>query len=211
MLFIILIIVYMTGKWDILEILVLFVANFLANMFVMAAIGNYSQSKNIIWSWYHISATTVFTMIWVYWYIDQWIGQYLVFQISFILAVIKAAVYYNFSKELRFLNEYILIAINILLFIIFYKYFSPDIPSIFQALWFIIITTGLISIHDNIRYILSVIWTILLLIWSFLISFLSYKAWNIDWIALWFLLLTSTTFIYYMKLLPSYINTIQKK
>jgi len=200
-----LIIVYITWKGNLLEIILLFVANFLWNLFIMVMQNNYTAKKNKIWAIYHIAATSIFSAIAIYWfiYLDQ--SQYIIWQITYWLAVIKAFTFYNYNKDLNFLSEKTFIPINIILFIIFVKFFNYQTYSILQAMWFSFITSWLVSIKDNIRYWLNIIWILLLVSGSALWVINSYIDWNVDWIALWFFILTLTVFVYYLKLIKKYI------
>lgn len=205
LLFSALLIVWITNNWNLIEILFLFLANLIANLFIMVMQNNYSNKKNKIWSTYHILATSIFALISIYWliYLDQY--QYLIWQITYWLAAIKAFTFYNYSKDLKFLSEKTFILINLLLFIIFIKYIDYKNFQILQAIWFSLITTWLVSINDNLRYWLNIIWIFSLILWSLWWVIYSFNYWNLDWIALWFFILTLTVFIYYIKLIKKYI------
>lgn len=205
LLFSALLIVWITNNWNLIEILFLFLANLIANLFIMVMQNNYSNKKNKIWSTYHILATSIFALISIYWliYLDQY--QYIIWQITYWLAAIKAFTFYNYSKDLKFLSEKTFILINLLLFIIFIKYIDYKNFQILQAIWFSLITTWLVSINDNLRYWLNIIWIFSLILWSLWWVIYSFNYWNLDWIALWFFILTLTVFIYYIKLIKKYI------
>lgn len=198
-------IVYITWKWNIIEIILLFFTNFLWNIFIMVMQKNYSAWNNKIWSIYQITSNVIFTLVSMYWfiYLDQ--AQYIVWQLAYILASVKNLVYFNFNKELKILSEYSFIPLNIILFSLFIKYFGIEIFSILQAIWFCLITTWLVSIIDKNRYWLNVVWIWFLTLWSLLWVIYSFNWWNLDWIALWYFTLTGTVFIYYLKLIKKYI------
>ena len=90
-----LVIVYITWKWNMLEIIILFLANFLWNLFIMAMQANYTSNNNKIWAIYHVSATSIFTVISIYWLIIFNQSQYIIWQLSYILAALKAFTFYN--------------------------------------------------------------------------------------------------------------------
>ena len=60
-------IVYITWKGNLIEIIILFLANFLWNLFIMVMQANYTAKNNKVWAIYHASATLVFTLISIYW------------------------------------------------------------------------------------------------------------------------------------------------
>ena len=198
-------IVYLTWKGNLLEIILLFLANFLWNLFIMAMQWSYSSKNNKIWWIYQLSSTIVFSAIAIYWLIvfDQ--SQYLIWQVAYFWAAMKAFIFYNYDKDIKLLNEKIFIFLNIILFTIFIKFFEFQTFQILQWIWFALITTWLVSIKDNIRYWLNVIWIFLLVSGSAWWVYNSFISWNVDWIALGYFILTLTVFIYYLKLIKKYI------
>ena len=201
-----LIIVYITGKWNLVEILLLFMANFLWNLAIMVMQANYSNKNNKVWSIYHVLSSVIFILISLYGLLKLWQSQYIIWQIAFTLAAIKAFVFYNYKKDLNILNEYSFIALNLILFISFVIFTDFEYFQISQAIWFSLITTGLVSIIDKTRYWLNLVWVFLLSFGSGWWVYNSFFIWNIDWIALGFFILTLTVFIYYSKLLPKYLK-----
>lgn len=206
-----LILVYITGKGNFLEILILFFLNFLWNLFIMIMQANYSSRKGKIWAIYHISSTLIFTSISIFWLIKYWQYQYIIWQICYLIAAIKAFYFYNFKKDLKFFNEFFLIILNSLLtifFIFFWKNFwiNIDFSSILMAFWFSFVTTWLVSIIDKFRYWTNFIWIILIILGSGIWVFFWYQKGNIDWVSLWYMILTLTTFVFYLKLLKNYLK-----
>lgn len=221
LLIIALIIVYITGKWNMLEIIILFLANFLWNLFIMVMQANYSSNNNKIWALYHVGSVTVFTILSLYSAIKLGQSQYIIWQICYILAALKAFSFYNFWKEIKFLNAWSLWILNLLLIFIFIYFawkqinlwlfnlnFNVELWTILMALWFSFVTSWLVSINDKLRYWLNIIWVIWIVAWSWILLVLSYMNWKIDWISLWYFILTSTVLVYYTKLLPKYLKCI---
>jgi len=206
MLIIVLLLAYFTWKWNIIEILFLFLLNFSATLFTMIAIWNYSEWKNKIGSIYHISGTSLFIIMSLYWAFFQWYYQYIIFQIAFAIAAIKAFSFYNYKKEIKIFNEINMVIFNTILFIIFIVLFKPELFAIFQALGFAFVTIWLVSIKDKFRYFGNLFWTFFIIIGSIIWVYWSYNNWSIDWISLWYTLLTTTALIYFLKLLPEYIR-----
>lgn len=200
-----LIIVYITWNWNIIEIFLLFFANFIWNLFIMVMQKNYTENNNKTWSRYQLTSLIIFWSISIYWFIYLSQSQYLVWQIAYILAWIKPFINFNFNKDIKFLSEKTFIPLNIILFIIFVSFFKYQAYSLLQGIWFCLITTWLVSIIDKNRYWLNVVWIWLLTMWSLLWVITSFNAWNLDWIALWYFMLTWTVFIYYIKLIKKYI------
>lgn len=199
-------IVYVTGRGNITEIVLLFLANFLGNLFIMVMQANYTKNSNKIGAIYHVTAVSTFSLISLYGYIYLNQSQYLLWQITYIWAALKPFTLYNLKKDLSFLNEYTFVVINLILIGLFLKFFEYQTFSILQVVWFSLITTGLVSIRDKVRYWLNLIWVIFLTVGSALWVTTSFSAGNLDGVALGFAILTWTVLIFYIKLLPTYLK-----
>ncbi len=205
-LIIVLLLAYFTWKWNIIKILFLFLLNFFATLFTMIAIWNYSEKKNKIGSIYHITGTSLFIILSLYGVFFQWFYQYIIFQLAFAIAAIKAFSFYNYNKDIKIFNEKTMVVLNLFLLIIFIIIFKPELFAIFQGLWFAFVTIWSVSIKDSFRYFWNLFGTFFIITGSIIWIYLSYNNWNIDWISLWYALLTMTALIYFLKLLPKYIT-----
>ncbi len=218
-----LIFVIYSWSWNIIEIIILFLANFFANIFIMAMQANYTAKKNKLWAIFQVLATLIFIVLWIYWmiYLDRY--QYIIWQIAYTISAIKAFFYYNYWKNLKFLNSYFLIILNIFFLIIFYKYFFSwnllwffwteltaknfsSLSDLLLWIWFSFSSTWFVMIDDKKRYFTILIWTWLIVIWALIWVVSSYFLWNIDWIALGYFILTLTVWIFYLKLLKKYLK-----
>jgi len=218
-----LVFVVYSWKWNILEIILLFLANFFANISIMAMQSNYTEKNNKIGAIFQVVATFIFIFLWVYGmiYLDRF--QYIIWQIAYTISAIKAFSYYNFEKDLKFFNSYFLIILNSFFLIIFYKYFfSWDLLWFFWTnlsaknfsslsdlilwIWFSFSSTWFVILNDRKRYFTILSWTWLIVIWALIWVVSSYLLWAIDWIALWYFILTLTVWIFYLKLLKKYLR-----
>ena len=213
------VIVYVTWKWNIAEILILFIANFLWNLFIMVMQSNYTSWDSKIWAIYHLSSTLIFTLISIYWLIYLWKYQYVIWQICYLIASIKAFTFYNFWKDIKIFNEYFLWALNVFLIFLYIYFwinwlniwwneiiFSVWFEWIIMALWFSFVTTWLVSTKDKFRYWTNLVWIIFIIIGSLYWVVMWYFWWKIDWVSLWYVILTMTTFVFYLKLLKYYLK-----
>ncbi|MDD2908100.1 MAG: hypothetical protein PHH98_05705 [Candidatus Gracilibacteria bacterium] len=214
-----LVIVYITGKGNLTQIIILFLANFIGNLFIMVMQANYSEKNNKIGAIYHVASVSVFTLISLYSAIKLGQSQYIIWQICYILAAIKAFSFYNFGKEIKFLNTGSVGILNLILISIFVFYagqkidlgifelnFNVELGTILMALGFSFVTSGLVSINDKLRYWLNIIGVVGIVAGSAILLVLSYIKGNIDGISLGYFILTSTVLVYYTKLLPKYIR-----
>lgn len=198
-------IVISTWRGSLIEIILLFLWNFLANLFIMVAMWNYSKKNNLSWAYYHALWTLTFVMLGVYGWLFQEQYQYILWQIAYTLAAIKAFTYYTYKKNINILNEVSFVFLNIWLFILFLLFFEYQTFSILQVIWFSFVTTWLVSTSDAKRFWMSYIWMFWIVSWSALWTYNSFSVGNIDGIALGFLLLSLTVFVYFTKLLQQYI------
>jgi len=199
-------IVAYTWKWNLIEIILLFLANFFANILIMSMQSSFSNNNPKLWSVYQVLGTVIFFILGIYglYYLGQ--KQYILWQIAYILSSIKTYFYFVKNKDLKFINSYFLILLNIIFLIIFIKYYSNNSLSlIVQALGFAFSSTWFVILNDKKRYYTILIWTWLIIIGSVMLVYNSYINWNLDWIALWYFILTWTVGIYYLKLLKKYL------
>jgi len=163
----ILLIIFVIYKdiWNPIEIIVDFFANFIANIWIMVMQSNYTEKNNKIGSMYHIWATSIFVLISLYWYFVNDQSQYIIWQIAYSLAAIKAFNFYNYDRKIKIISEKSFIVLNVVLFSFFsykiglfqWESILINLPFITQALWFSLITTWLVSIRDSFRYWLNVV------------------------------------------------------
>lgn len=204
-----LVVVYNTWKGDIIEIIILFLANFLWNLFIMIMQDFYTEWKNKKWAFNQVVSVTIFTTLSIYWLLSSGQYQYIIWQFMYILAAMKTFGFYVFAKDMRLLNENTFLVINFLLFLVFINYIPHENFHILQALGFSLITSWLVSIKDKVRYWLNLFWIFALTSGSLWGLLLSYFDWELDWMALGFFLLTWTVLVFYIKLLPNYINKVK--
>lgn len=201
-------IVYKTGKGDLTEIIILFIANFLWNLFIMIMQDFYTAEKNKKWAINQLVSVSIFTSLAIYGLFSKWQFQYIIWQFMYILAAAKVFSFYIFEKDLRILNENTFLVINFLLFLVFVNFIPHDNFHILQALWFSLITSWLVSIKDKVRYWLNLFGIFALTAGSLWWVIISYITLELDWIALWFFLLTWTVFVFYIKILPNYLKKV---
>jgi len=198
-------IIYITWKWNIVEVSILFFANFIWNLFIMIMQANYTTQNNKIWAIYQLSALSIFLFISLYGFISLWQNQYLLWQISYTWAAIKAFSYYNLWKNITWFNEKSFLVFNALLLILFIWFIEYQNFAILQVIWFSLITSWLVSTKDTIRYWLNLVWIWFLTSGSAWWVISSYSIWTIDGVALWFFILTLTVLIFYIKLIKKYL------
>ena len=195
-----------TWNWNLIEIILLFIANFFANICVMAMQDSFSEKNPKIGTLYQVLGTWIFLILGIYGLIYLGQSQYILWQIAYILSAIKTYFYFNKNVDLKLINAKLLSLLNIIFFVIFYIYFANwNIAYLIQAIWFWFSSTWFVVLDDRKRYFTILIWTWLIIIGSLLITYNSFKAWNLDWIALGYFILSGTVGIYFLKLLKKYL------
>jgi len=202
-------VVYKTGKWDLVEIIILFIANFLGNLFIMIMQDFYTIWKNRKWAINQLISVSIFTTLSLYGLFSKGQFQYIIWQLMYILAALKTFSFFVYEKNLKILNENTFFVVNFLLFLVFVNYIPHSNFHILQALWFSLITSWLVSVKDKVRYWLNLFWIAALTFWSLWGVIESYIILKLDWIALWFFLLTWTVFVFYIKILPNYLKNVK--
>jgi hypothetical protein len=201
-----LIVVAYTWNWNLVEIILLFIANFFANICVMVMQDSFSEKNPKLWTLYQVLGTIIFLILGVYWLFYLWQSQYILWQIAYILSAVKTYFYFNKNNDLKLINAKLLSFLNIIFFVIFYIYFANNnIALLIQAIWFWFSSTWFVVLDDKKRYFTILIWTWLIIIGSLLITYNSFIAWNLDWIALGYFILSWTVGIYFIKLLKKYL------
>lgn len=195
-----------TGRWNLIEIVILFLLNFLWNIFIMAMQSSFTNKDPKTWTLFQVIWTITFIILWIYWLYYLWQSQYIIWQIAYTLSAIKTFLHFNYNKNINFINWYLLVFLNIIFSIIFYKYFASwNVFLLIQAIWFWFSSTWFVVLKDRPRYFTILIWTWLIILWSVMLTYNSFLNWNLDWIALWYFILTWTVWIYYLKLLKKYL------
>ncbi len=211
-------IVFFTWKWNILEIMLLFFVNLVANVFIMCAIWAYSKNINQVWALYQFFWVLTFLSLAIYGFFYKWQSQYLIWQICYTFWAIKAISFYNFKLNLKYLNSFSLAILNII-FLFVFIYFSKEtlhflwfdfkfnlwIDSLIMAIWFSLGSIWLISVNDKFRYWLNYLWCVWIFLWYLIWSYFSYNAWSLNWLDFWYFLLALTSFMYFSKILPQYL------
>ncbi len=195
-----------TWNWNLVEITLLFIANFFANICVMAMQDSFSDKNPKLWTLYQILWTWIFLILGIYGLLYLWQSQYILWQIAYILSALKTFFYFNKKIDLKIINAKLLILLNIIFLIIFYIYFANnDIALLIQAIWFWFSSTWFVILDDKKRYFTILIGTWLIIIGSLLLTYNSFEAWSLDWIALWYFILSWTVWIYFIKLFKKYL------
>ncbi len=199
-------IIWYTNKWNIYEVLIIFLLHFSWDLLIMMMWDYYSIKKYKKGSIAQFWSSFIFTIISLYaWFFSgKW--YYLLPQISFWLSAIKSYFKEVRKKDLLFINWWLLIIINLIIIIIdYYLGFIGTIYYFIQILWFAFFSTALSLKNQKIKYFLSLIWIFMVPFWAMISVFNSYNIWEIKWIDISYMLLPLTVLVVYLKNIKKYL------
>ena len=195
-----------TWKWNIYEVFFVFLFNLLGALCNMLMMSSYKDKKFIEGSIFIVTANTLYTFLSLYAWIYSGELQYIFWQASFLLTWIKAFMYYSYGKNIKLINFYSILILNIFVLwaLIFYVKISGE--AIIQSLWIAGITLGLALTNDIKRYFYILAWNTLVVLWTFLILVQDYLGWEILGITVAYALLWLSICSYNYRILPEYIR-----
>lgn len=205
-LFICIYIIYNTNTWNIIEILLIFLLHFFADLFVMMMWDYYEKRDFKKWTTYQILSVLLFSIISLYSWIFKWKWNYFIAQFLFIFPSIKSYFLNIKNKNLKIINyKIILIFWIFILFIYNIFWLIENIWVFIQIIWFMLFSIWLTLANNTKRYYFSLIWNWLITISWIIIIYKAFLLKNIIWTDISFTLLPLTVFVFYLKNLKNYI------
>lgn len=199
-------IIWYTNTWNLIEIVFIFFLHFLWDIFIMMSWDYYSKKDYDKGRIAHIFNFLTFLIIWFYSIFRFWEWQYILANILFAFPALKSYLLFKNNEKIKYLNIYIYLLLSfIILFLYIYFNLINSIYSFIQVIWFIIFAMALSLNRESIRYFLSITWTFLISLGSFIGLYFNFIAWNILWTTLSFALLSLTVFVFYLKNLKKYL------
>ena len=205
-LFLCLIVIYITWRWNIYEVLIIFLLHFLGDLLIMMMWDYYAIKKYKEWSITQFWSSIIFTIISLYaWFIfGKW--HYLLPQISFWLSAFKSYFKEVRKKDIIFINWGLLVLVNIIIIIIdYYLWFIWTIYYFIQILWFALFSTALVLKNDKVKYFISLAWIFMVPFWALISVYYSFLGWSIKGVDISYMLLPLTVLIVYLKNLKKYL------
>lgn len=202
-------IVVITWRWNIIEIVSIFILNLMAAMCNMLMMSSYKDKRFQEGSIFILLANLLYTCISLYAWIHDGDIQYIFWQASFILTWVQMFVFYNYNYTIKFINIYTIAFLNLVVLYSLIYIVGVEIFAIIQSFWLAILTLGLIVKNDTQRYFLILSWNNCTVIWSLLILISNYTDGNLLWVTVAYTLLGLSITMYYLKILPEYIVRIR--
>ena len=207
-------VIYATNSWNLLEIILVFVAHFLGDLAVMLMgdyFSLYQKTKDEKYEKYALFAQfvsfVIFGLIWLYAGIYWWKWAYFVPQILFIWPLLKEFWILYKIQVLEEINYRMVLTIWLLTILgYFYFWLIHNIWGFIQVLWFVVFPLGLSIKNSKLRYMVSTIWIWFIFIWSLyqLVVWILEK--SVSWVDVSYTLLPFVVFIFYLKNLHKFLK-----
>jgi len=209
-----LVIIYLTHSWDLVEIVLVFVAHFSADLAIMLMwdyFSLYQKTWDKKYEKYALVAQLVsfiiFGLIWLYAWIFWWKWAYFVPQVLFIWPLLKQFWKIYSIKLLEKIWYKIILVVGILtIFWYFYFWLIHNVWWLIQVLGFVIFPLWLSLNNAKLRYFVSTIWIGLIFIGSLYQLILWILLKDVSWVDVSYTLLPFVVFVFYLKNIKVFLN-----
>ncbi len=204
-----LIIIYITWKWSVTEVLFTFTIYFTWELTTMIMVTLMTEKNYKISSIFQFLWFSIFTSLFIYNYFQHWQFHYVLASVPFFLSAMKNLLKFNLQIDSRHINWLTLFIIGIIFMILWNKYwfFSFDTQISLQYIWFILFPTSLIMTdkYEKSKYIIWLIWLLGFVIWWSYWIYNEFIKWEILGITICFTLMPLTVLIVYLKNINKYL------
>ena len=203
--FISLFFVWKTNSWNLLEIVLVFIAHFLWDLCVMLVQDYFRKwdEKKALYA--QTVSFIIFGLIGIYAWVVWWKWAYLLPQLLFVWPIVQwfLALYkFKFNITWRFLA---VISVFVL-FVYFYLDLVHNFWQFIQILWFAIFPISLMILNKKTRYFLSLVWIWFIFLGSFWQLYLWFLQHNVSGVDISYTLLPFTVFVFYLKDIKIYLK-----
>lgn len=198
-------VVFFTGKWNIYEVLLILFINILGNLCVLMMQNAYKDGKYMTWAYFLLFGNIFYFCIALYSALFNSEYQYLLWQLWFQLSWIKIYLLYIWNKRVKVINIYLLGLISIITLFFAIFYFELWIYQIIQSFGFAGVILGLWTTNDVHRFFSIWVWNFLITLGAYIWIYINFLGGDIFGVTVSFAILWTSTFLFYLKLLPTYI------
>ena len=204
-----LVFIFFTNTGDILEITLVFLVYFLAELCIMIMV-SYMHEKNYkASSMFQFIGNIIFTILFMYHYISSAQVHYFLASPIYISSAIRNIFLYHFNIHLRWINAVNVFFLWILSFWSYYIYnlWEFTLQIFLQSLGMIIFTSYLVmsDAKEHAKYFFGLVWIGLIVIWSVYGVFYEYWLGKIYWVTIAFVLMPLTLLLVYLKNIRKYL------
>jgi len=202
-------VVIYTGRWNVYEVILVFLVNLSWAMCNMLMMSSYKDKKFIEGSVFIMTANILYTSISLYAWLHDWDLQYIFWQASFLLTGFKALMLYNYKKELQYINFWTIFLLNTAVMYILVWHIWISLFATIQSLGIASITLGLALKHDIYMYFCILAGNTFVVLGTFCILISDFSAGSILWVTVAYALLWLSICTYNYRILPEYISRLK--
>ncbi len=193
--------IYTTDSGSIIEVSLVFLVYFVADLCIMMMIQLMGEDEYKMASIFQLIWNIIFTLLFLYHFFFNWQWQYLLGSIGFLLWVYKNITLYHYQKDTTWINNITLIIWNIVIFGWAYFIFEPTLTGqlILQTLWITLFTGCLVmkDTYPRIRYFQWFFWLSFLVLGSGYWIYLEYMQGSIYGVTISYFLMPLTVLLVY--------------
>ena len=201
--------IFMTDSWSIVEILLVFIVYFFADLCIMIMVNLIEENDYKTASIFQLLWNIIFTLLFLYHFIINGQGQYILGSIGFLLWVWKNISLHHYKRDISWINNFFLITLNILIYVWAYVTLDPELTGqlVLQTVWITLFTWCLVmkDVYPRARYFQGFIGLSFLVLGSWYGIYLEYLAWNIYGVTISYFLMPLTVLWVYTRSLKKYI------
>ena len=204
-----LIFIFFTDSGSILEISLVFIVYFFADLCIMIMVSLMEENDYKTASIFQLLGNIVFTLLFLYHFIINGQGQYILGSIGFLLWVWKNISLYHYKRDISWINNFFLITLNIVIYVWAYIIFDPELTGqlVLQTVWITLFTWCLVmkDAYPRARYFQGFIGLSFLVLGSWYGIYLEYLGANIYGVTVSYFLMPLTVLLVYAWSFKKYI------
>ena len=127
MFFISLVFIFLTDSGSIVEILLVFLVYFFADLCIMIMVSLMEENNYKSASIFQLFGNIIFTLLFLYHFLVNGQGQYILWSIGMLFWVYKNIQLYHYKKDIYTINNISLIVLNSIIFVWAYLIFDPEL------------------------------------------------------------------------------------
>jgi hypothetical protein len=199
-------VVLFTGKWNIYEVLFILFINILGSLCVLMMQNAYKDGKYMTWAYFLLFGNMFYFFIAFYSALFNAEYQYLLWQLWFQLSWLKIYLLYIWGKTFTFINLQLLWLISVMTLIVAIFFFKLWLYQVIQSFGFAGVILGFWMVDDVHRYFSIFVWNFLITLGAYIWLYINFLSGDIFGVTVSFAILWTSTFLFYLKILPTYIS-----
>lgn len=201
--------IFFTDSGSILEILLIFIVYFCAELCMMVMISYMHDYDYKTASVFQLLWNVIFTLLFLYHYLQNGQMHYFLGSGVFILGAIKNVLAHHKSIDFSFINAYTILLLWLISFGWYYFFHMSELNTqvVTQSAGLIVFSTYLVmqDKYEKIKYFFGLWGLVFIVLWSLFGVYYEYLSWEIYGVTLAFVLMPLTVLVVYVKSIYKYI------